>query len=116
MSSSGWKELLTEKRKEILSEREKQAAAKPVKPSQNAHLESFKDYVDAVKAVDYDYMSIKFKAAEQKTQDIIDSTAKLFQLNTEQERAFRIVANHASEPQAEKLKMYLGGMAGTGKS
>ncbi|EPS92922.1 hypothetical protein FOMPIDRAFT_1101569, partial [Fomitopsis schrenkii] len=62
------------------------------------------------------YMSIKFKASEEKIQDIIDNTAKTFMLNSEPEHAFRIVANHASEPQGEKLKMYLGGMAGTGKS
>src|SRR6266516_4951991 len=39
-----------------------------------------------------------------------------FNLNTEQERAFRIVANHVVSPGSEQLKMYLGGMGGTGKS
>ena len=37
-------------------------------------------------------------------------------LNEAQERAFRIVANHAVESNGEQLKMYLGGMAGTSKS
>ncbi|KAJ7710832.1 hypothetical protein B0H17DRAFT_910788, partial [Mycena rosella] len=37
-------------------------------------------------------------------------------LNVEQERAFRLVANHASAKQSEPLKMYLGGMGGSGKS
>jgi hypothetical protein len=37
-------------------------------------------------------------------------------LNTEQQRAFRIVANHAVGQEQEQLKMYLGGMGGTGKS
>ena len=37
-------------------------------------------------------------------------------MNTEQERAFRIVANHATMSQPGQLKMYLGGMGGTGKS
>jgi hypothetical protein len=37
-------------------------------------------------------------------------------LNIEQERAFRIIANHATSKHPEQLKMYLGGMAGTGKS
>ncbi|KAJ7695914.1 hypothetical protein B0H17DRAFT_894284, partial [Mycena rosella] len=37
-------------------------------------------------------------------------------LNTEQERAFRIVAEHASSPQPAPLKMYMGGMGGSGKS
>ena len=46
---------------------------------------------------------------------MIDHTSNLFQLNCEQQRAFRIVANHSVMP-SEQLKMYLGGMGGTGKS
>ncbi|KAJ7122696.1 hypothetical protein C8R43DRAFT_1090749 [Mycena crocata] len=38
------------------------------------------------------------------------------ELNREQERAFRIVADHASSPQPTPLKMYIGGMGGSGKS
>ncbi|KAJ7137592.1 hypothetical protein C8R43DRAFT_842530, partial [Mycena crocata] len=45
-------------------------------------------------------------------EDIIST----WSLNTEQKRAFTIVANHASSPQAAPLRMYLGGMGGTGKS
>jgi hypothetical protein len=45
---------------------------------------------------------------------LVEDTIKKFNLNTEQERAFRIVANHAVSPQTEQFKMYLGGMAGTG--
>lgn len=37
-------------------------------------------------------------------------------MNKEQERAFCIIANHACLKEPEQLKMYLGGMAGTGKS
>ncbi|KAJ7143085.1 hypothetical protein C8R43DRAFT_892023, partial [Mycena crocata] len=37
-------------------------------------------------------------------------------LNEEQTRAFRIIADHAAGPQPAPLKMYLGGMGGTGKS
>ena len=39
-----------------------------------------------------------------------------FSLNTEQERAFRIIANYACAEHPEQLKMYIGGMGGTGKS
>ena len=39
-----------------------------------------------------------------------------FILNTDQERAFCIIANHASTEKPEQLLMYIGGMAGTGKS
>jgi PIF1 helicase. len=34
----------------------------------------------------------------------------------DQERAFKIIAKHAVHPQKNQLKMYLGGMGGTGKS
>ena len=49
-------------------------------------------------------------------QNIIDSTVTDFLLNTEQKRAFRIIANHASTEKPEQLIMYIGRMAGTGKS
>jgi putative protein kinase ArgK-like GTPase of G3E family len=39
-----------------------------------------------------------------------------FLLNIEQERAFHIIANHASTKKPEQVKIYLGGMGGTGKS
>ncbi|KIM88987.1 hypothetical protein PILCRDRAFT_47293, partial [Piloderma croceum F 1598] len=44
-----------------------------------------------------------------------DSISK-FMLNSEQERAFRIISNHAMMEKPDKLCMYLGGMGGTGKS
>ena len=37
-------------------------------------------------------------------------------LNSEQERAFRIVANYVTASRGEQLFIYLGGMGGTGKS
>ncbi|KAH7872505.1 uncharacterized protein C8R40DRAFT_1019898, partial [Lentinula edodes] len=37
-------------------------------------------------------------------------------MNTEQERAFRIVASHSQEKKPAPLRMYLGGPGGTGKS
>ncbi|KAJ7161112.1 hypothetical protein C8R46DRAFT_826398, partial [Mycena filopes] len=46
----------------------------------------------------------------------ISSVVMKFGLNVEQTRAFRIVVDHASGPQVSPLRMYLGGMGGTGKS
>jgi hypothetical protein len=66
--------------------------------------------------VDQSYLRSDFKARLQSVQNEIDHNVNIFNLNTEQERAFRIVANHAVTPQSEQLKMYLGGMGGTGKS
>ena len=37
-------------------------------------------------------------------------------MNTEQERAFRIIANYTVSKNPEQLQMYLGGMGGTGKT
>ncbi|KAK0224282.1 P-loop containing nucleoside triphosphate hydrolase protein, partial [Armillaria fumosa] len=47
---------------------------------------------------------------------ITSSVTDHFLLNPEQERAFRIVAEHLGIPAAEQLRMYIGGMAGTGKT
>ena len=38
-----------------------------------------------------------------------------FTLNKEQSQTFHIIANHASKPSGEHLKMYLRGMASIGK-
>jgi len=37
-------------------------------------------------------------------------------LNEEQDRAFHIVENYACSPDSDQLKMYIAGMAGTGKT
>jgi hypothetical protein len=62
------------------------------------------------------YLRNNFKAEKVEKQNIIDDMVKEYSLNTEQEQAFHIVANHATMSQSGQLKMYLGGMGGTGKS
>ena len=47
---------------------------------------------------------------------IVEESIAKYCLNREQERAFCIIANHASNPHPALLKMYIGGMGGTGKS
>jgi hypothetical protein len=67
-----------------------------------------------VKVVDRSYLD---KVCSHSNQVELETVISQFQLNEEQERAFRIVANHASMPTStEPLKMYLGGMGGTGKT
>ena len=68
-----------------------------------------------VHIVDNLYLQKTFVHHESGIQDMIDETVHNYRLNSEQERAFRIVANHAT-CEFEMLKMYLGGMGGTGKS
>jgi hypothetical protein len=71
---------------------------------------------DQVKVVDQKYLSQKFVAKSERDQQSIDNIVKQFNLRPAQEHAFRIIANHAAEPGSGQLKMYLGGMACTGKS
>ena len=71
---------------------------------------------ELVRVLPADYFCKDFRAEKARSNELIDDTAKQFSLNKEQERAFRIVANHASMVATEQLRMYLGGMGGTGKS
>ncbi|KAJ7156497.1 hypothetical protein C8R43DRAFT_883828, partial [Mycena crocata] len=64
----------------------------------------------------HDYFNHRSHVDPAKNADIISSIIMTFELNIEQTRAFRIIADHASGPQQMPLKMYLGGMGGTGKS
>ncbi|KAJ7168099.1 DNA helicase Pif1 like protein, partial [Mycena crocata] len=47
---------------------------------------------------------------------LIEAICTRFTLNEEQQRAFRIVADHASSGSPAPLKLYIGGMGGSGKS
>jgi hypothetical protein len=69
-----------------------------------------------VQIIDRSYLEKAFKAQSEAAQNLIEDVVKKFELNPDQERASRIVANHAVTPGAEQLIMYMGGMGGTGKS
>src|SRR5271163_1412796 len=85
-------------------------------PSSHPHGEAKNKHADEVVISDMSYIDKHFQAKQEKSQKFIDDTAEEFKLNEEQNRAFRIVANHATLHNVEQLKMYLGGMGGTGKS
>ncbi|KAJ7149841.1 hypothetical protein C8R43DRAFT_887668, partial [Mycena crocata] len=70
-----------------------------------------------VEIVDHNHFNPTNKFTKKENEDLVAKICQDFSLNTEQERAFRIVADHAAstEPVAP-LKMYLGGMGGSGKS
>ncbi|KAI0077578.1 hypothetical protein K474DRAFT_1684233 [Panus rudis PR-1116 ss-1] len=70
----------------------------------------------AVDMLGKSYLSKSFKAINCNNQLFIESLVKQFNLNAKQDRAFRIIANHSIQSSGEQLKMYLRGMAGTGKS
>ena len=46
----------------------------------------------------------------------IEDVVATWSLNTEQARAFRIVALHSIDPKSKPMRMYIGGPGGTGKS
>jgi Helitron helicase-like domain at N-terminus/PIF1-like helicase len=112
MQGNKWKVVIQEKREEIVNLR----YSKMLKAS----TETIKDETcfndNNVRVVNQSYLDRSFKCESNTVRLIMDETIELFKLNTEQERAFRIVGNHASNNDHEQLKMYIGGMAGTGKS
>ena len=69
-----------------------------------------------VRVVGAKYFRRDFAAEKQESNRLIHHTVVHFSLNNEQERAFQIISNHVSATTNEQLKMYLGGMGGTGKS
>ena len=69
-----------------------------------------------VKILSVDYLLKTYRAENKAHQNIVEVIVHKFSLNEEQERAFCIIANHASSLSPEPLKMYLGGMGRTGKS
>ncbi|KAJ6472415.1 hypothetical protein C8R45DRAFT_801862, partial [Mycena sanguinolenta] len=62
------------------------------------------------------YFTKEFVAKQVEASAQVSDTIKMFSLNEKQERAFRIVANHSLDNAAPVLRMYLGGVGGTGKS
>jgi RecG-like helicase len=68
------------------------------------------------KIVDRSYLFKNFRAQSDTAQKLIEDVVEKFELTSDQERAFRIIANHAVTPGSEQLMVYIGGMGGTGKS
>ena len=98
---SQWDATVQEQRQQVLSEKNKALPAQSGKragkdPNQND-----------VQIVDRSYLQKDFKAQSDNAQKLIEHVIKIFFLNSEQERSFRIVANHAVTPGAEQLIMYL---------
>ena len=113
---SKWKAAVNNKRKEVLSERNNSngGSASINLGTQHAVSESFVE--NQAKVVDRSYLSRSYEAGTKLSQDHINLVVKDRTLNLEQERAFRIVANHATQHKPEQLKMYISSMAGTEKS
>ena len=110
-SGKDWSALVQHRRQELVDER-----CKNIPGNINNFNKADQYHLSEVKIIDKTYLTAKFKAKVEKDQGFINNTVSDFSLNAEQERPFHIIANHASSNKPEQLKMYLGGMAGTGKS
>ena len=109
MLSSEWTSLVKEARASAL--KKKQANIPNISESVVAN-----KLRDNVEIVDADYFKYNFKAKKELDNKIVNDVVREFKLNKEQLRAFKIIANHSNCVAPEQLKMYLGGMGGTGKS
>lgn len=119
-----WKALLKEEQKKRLSVKEKVFKGQTLtveeieklSPLEKAQYFFSHTYVNLVKVVDKSFLSKKYREKLKDVKVVKDNIESHFELNKEQKRAYRIITNHASLPTSENLYMYLGGMAGTGKS
>src|ERR1700733_8395428 len=107
---SQWNASVQEKRQQILAERNKSL------PAQSGRQYGKDPNQNDVQVVDRSYLQKNFKAQLETAQKLIEDVIEKFALTSDQERAFRIIANHAVTPGSKQLIMYVGGMAGTGKS
>jgi hypothetical protein len=112
LSASQWDASVQAEKQKILEQRQKTIPKFPT----NGNAKTTDPFQNNAKVVNRRYLEKAFKIKNRSTRIKLAKIVEKFRLNTEQERAFRIVANHASEPGSERLSMYLGGMAGTGKS
>ena len=60
------------------------------------------------------YLQTKFYTTNE--EDMINGICLFYSLNEEQERAFKIISHHAVIKDSQQLKMYIGGLGGTGKT
>jgi hypothetical protein len=102
-----WKAMLQEQKQRVL-----ESKAKPTSKAEHAMPESLTP--DVVKVINKAYLDRRYHTTEHN--GFMDIVSQQYSLNEEQERAFRIIANHVVLPNSEPLKMYIGGMGGTGKS
>ena len=110
LSAAQWNGIVTKAKETVIQNR-----GKYIPTDQDGIPLASYSYNEVVVA-DASYINNKFHAESAEKQLNIDDTVVEFNLNTEQERAFRIIANHATLNESNQLKMYLGGMGGTGKS
>ncbi|KAF7979063.1 hypothetical protein HWV62_43549 [Athelia sp. TMB] len=113
MSPGRWQNAVQSKKQQVIAGRRKHIPTTGRRRIKNVPTDIG---AGEVKIVGKEFLNHRFKAALTSHQELTDNIVAELSLNKEQERAFRIVANHASDRTADRLQMYLGGMGGTGKS
>ena len=113
LSGPDWNAEVSKKCQEILDQRNIYNNAKNKGINKQLHPNS-NHSINLVKIIDKSYLQKDFNGGTH--QKVITDSIEKFNLNSEQKRAFQIIANHAVSPSDDQLKMYLGGMGGTGKS
>ena len=107
--SKAWRAAVLAKKQAVLEERIKHLPT-------NSRVKTGDHTPNKVAVVDKSYIDQLFRPRSKADEQLIVDTIKKYKLNPEQKRAFCIIANHSMMEQPEKLRMYLGGMGGTGKS
>jgi len=89
-----------------------------VPPVQHAQPSAVMSITDAsCTAIKHQIMQLPMAPTPNDTPNIsIDNLIDEWSLNTEQARAFRIIALHSADVKSKPLRMYIGGAGGTGKS
>ena len=117
---SKWEHVINRKKQEILDKKNEHNSSHKLArlDRTNMNVNALQQVLpNIVKVVNKSYLEKSFRVDQHS--GAIQDTVQFFSLNTEcseQERAFRIIANHIISANPEQLCMYLEGMGGTGKT
>ena len=118
ISGREWEQEVDKERQRIFEKKNKHNAPRNVasldKQGPFKLQEGMVQTANVIKVVDKSYFEKKFRI--EGLSDAIDNIVEKFSLNSDQERAFRIITNHVIGMDMEQLRMYMGGMGRTGKS
>lgn len=113
MAASKWKGLLAKERAKVLNAK---LRCIPNDRGVDDDVDINFRVVNDARIIPGSYLLSEFRLEDLDVASCMDRVVNSFSLNREQERAFRIVANHSICLSPEPLRMYIGGMGGTGKT
>jgi hypothetical protein len=101
LSGSDWNAEVSKKHQELLDQRNLYKNTKNKEKNKQLHLNSNHN-INSVKIIDKSYLQKDFNGGID--QSVITKSIEKFNLNSEQKRAFQIIANHAISPSDDQLK------------